>query len=280
MSTTAAPAVTWTAGAVARMLGLPPSTLRAWHRRYDLPLSTPQTGSHRRYGRADVDALLRMKHLIDQGCSADSAAKRAFHDGGSTDVATLLAAVRRLKMDTATALLDAHLTAHDVITTWDQLCRPALTALSDTEADRCIDLVHALSWVIAAALHRIPPPADAAPPVLLACADGERHTLPLEALRAALAERGRAALFLGASLPVVALEDAVTRTKTAAVAVWASRPRELVPEINGARVLLLGPGWPPARGSAARPATLPEALDELTAKPSRLGSRARSLSNR
>ncbi|WP_233223696.1 MerR family transcriptional regulator [Amycolatopsis sp. CA-128772] len=112
-----APAATWPAGAVARMLGLPASTLRAWHRRYGLPLSVPQPGRHRRYGPADVDALLRMKHLIEQGCSPATAAGRTFHPGARTDVGTLLTAVRQLKIDTAVVLLDAHLAGRGVTET-------------------------------------------------------------------------------------------------------------------------------------------------------------------
>jgi DNA-binding transcriptional MerR regulator len=260
-----APAVTWTAGAVARMLGLPPSTLRAWHRRYDLPLSTPQTGSHRRYGRPDVDALLHMKHLIEQGLGTETAAARAFHAGGDTDVATLLTAVRDLKIDTATALLDAYLVDHDVVDTWEHLCRPALDALCGPDADRCVDLVHGLSWAVAAALHRIPAPRSDAPPVLLACADGDRHTLPLEALRAALAEHSRAALFLGGSIPDTALRDAISRTHPAAVVLWSSRPAAPPRRLPAPLLVLAGPGWPRRSGRAARPASLGEAVALLTA---------------
>ncbi|MEV7094883.1 MerR family transcriptional regulator [Amycolatopsis sp. NPDC051045] len=257
-----APAVTWTAGAVARMLGLPASTLRAWHRRYDLPLSAPQPGSHRRYGRADIDALLRMRHLIEQGLSTEAAAARAFRTGGRTDVGTLLTAIRQLKIDTATALLEAHLADRGVPATWDELCRPALDALCGPDADRCIDLVHGLSWAVAAALHRIPSPTGAAPPVLLACVDGERHTLPLEALRAALAEHGRAALFLGASVPETALGHAVDRVRPAAVVLWSSRPAVPPSGLRTPRLVLAGPGWPPAAG---RPGTLGDAVSLLTA---------------
>ncbi|WP_410606744.1 MerR family transcriptional regulator [Amycolatopsis sp. lyj-109] len=248
-----APAVTWTAGAVARMLGLPPSTLRAWHRRYDLPLSAPQPGSHRRYGQADIEALLRMKHLIGQGLGAESAAAQAFHPN-ATDVGTLLAAVRELKLDTAAALLDAHLAGRGVLATWDELCRPALNALCGPDADRCVDLVHGLSWAVAAALHRIPTPAGAAPAVLLACVDGERHTLPLEALRAALAEHGREALFLGASVPETALRQAIDRVRPAAVVLWSSRP--VTPPGGLPRLVLAGPGRPPG--------TLRDAVSVLT----------------
>ena len=259
-----APAVTWTAGAVARMLGVPASTLRAWHRRYGLPLSAPQTGSHRRYGRADVDALLRMKHLIEQGLGTETAAARAFHAGGGTDLATLLTAVRDLKIDTATALLEAHLVDHDVVGTWECLCRPALAALAGPDADRCVDLVHGLSWAVAAALHRIPTPRSAAPPVLLACPEGERHTLPLEALRAALAEHSRAGVFLGGSIPDTALRDAIERTHPAAVVLWRSHPAPPPRRIRAPRLVLAGPGWPRRTGRALRPASLGEAVALLT----------------
>ncbi|EOD68987.1 MerR family transcriptional regulator [Amycolatopsis vancoresmycina] len=251
-----APAGTWTAGAVARMLGLPASTLRAWHRRYGLPLSAPQPGSHRRYGRADVDALLRMKHLIEQGFSAETAAARAFHPDSGTDVGTLLTAVRRLKLDTAVALLDAHLPARGVTGTWDGLCRPALDALCGPDAG-CIDLVHGLSWAIAAALHRIPAPAGTAPPVLLSCVDGERHTLPLEALRAALAEEGRAALFLGASVPEIALRHAIDRVRPDAVVLWSTHPAAPPSGLRTRRLVVAGPGRPPD--------SLREAVSLLTA---------------
>jgi hypothetical protein len=263
MNRPAAPATTWTAGAVARMVGLPASTLRAWHRRYELPLAAPQTGSHRRYGQADVHALLRMKQLIERGITTETAAARAF---GATDVTTLLTAVRRLEIDTATALLDAHLAGHGVAGTWEHLCRPALAALAGPDADRCIDLVHGLSWAVAAALHRIPAPTGAGPPILLACVDGERHTLPLEALRAALAEHGRAALFLGASIPTTALRDAVDRIRPAAVVLWSSRPATPPRRIRASRLVLAGPGWPAHTRQAARPATLGEAVALLDAE--------------
>ncbi|WP_410592335.1 MerR family transcriptional regulator [Amycolatopsis sp. lyj-23] len=254
-----APAVTWTAGAVARMLGVPASTLRAWHRRYDLPLAAPQPGRHRRYGRADIEALLRMQHLIEHGIGAETAAARAFH-AGATDVDTLLTAVRGLKIDTAAALLDAHLADRGVAATWDDLCRPALTALCGPDADRCVDLVHGLSWAIAAALHRIPPPAGAAPAALLACVDGDRHTLPLEALRAALAEHGREALFLGASVPETALRHAIDRIRPAAVVLWSSSPAAPPHGIRVPRLVLAGPGWPPETG----PDSLRAAVSLLT----------------
>lgn len=117
-----------------------------------------------------------------------------------------------------------------------------------------------LSWAIAAALHRVATPAGAPPPGLLACAEGDRHTLPLEALRAALAEQRRTALFLGASLPDTALQSAVDRTNPAAAVVWASRDTGHLPRIRGTRLLLAGPGWPATADGGERPATLHDAV--------------------
>lgn len=269
-------AATWTAGAVARMLAMPASTLRAWHRRYHLPLTGPQTGAHRRYTRADIDALLRMKHLIERGHSTESAAQLAFHPARDTSSAEdLIAAATELDTETIVAVLDAHFSARGVVATWTELCGPALNALGDSAADvdHCIDLVHALAWAIGAALHRIPNPTPTGRVVLMACVDGERHTLPLEALRAALAQHNVPARFLGSSLPWQALADATGRIAPTALVLWNSIgntsdiPTALAD--RDTRLVLAGPGWagtstPP---HALHPNTLAEAVHLLARLP-------------
>ncbi|WHT22950.1 MerR family transcriptional regulator [Crossiella sp. CA-258035] len=263
--------VTWTAGAVARMLDLPASTVRGWHRRYRIPAGLARPGRHRRYTTGDIDALRRMKQLIDRGMSARSAAHVAFPVAArATGADDLLAAVSRLDTDAAVALLHSHFTAHGIVHTWQTLCCPALNALGGPEAtdvDGCIDLVHALSWAITMALHRLPAPATNGPDVLLACVEGERHTLPLEALRAALAQDGVNARLLGASVPLAALSGALHRTDAppAALVLWAHRPTDPGP-INDlatphTRLMLTGPGWP---NGSAHARSLAEAITLLT----------------
>ncbi|MDT8912373.1 MerR family transcriptional regulator [Amycolatopsis sp. PS_44_ISF1] len=209
-----------------------------------------------------------MKHLIDQGFSTGTAAFRAFDPGRGADVGLLLDAVTRLDTETSIALLEAQLSAEGVVATWDGLCRPALGALSGpatADPDHCIDLVHFLTWAITVALHRVPAPVGTGTTVVLACADGDRHTLPLEALRAALAENGRAALLLGASIPEGALRDAIQRTRPTAVVVWSSQPAQ-PPRLRGkARLVLTGPGWPARRPGVRRPESLGDAVALLTA---------------
>jgi DNA-binding transcriptional MerR regulator len=276
----AAPPVSYPAGAVARMLGIPPSTLRGWHRRYGLPLAGEQAGRHRRYSAADVDALARMCRLIADGVATESAAALAFHPVGEPDSAgaeQVIDAASRLDTDTLVALFSAHLDRHGAVETWERLCRPALSAYGDpqaTGAQDCIDVVHVLAWAITAALHRVPTaPGPADRPVLLACVEGERHTLALEALRAALAQRGVAARMLGASLPTPALRAAVLRgaVAPAAMVLWADRAHDTGAVDLAAlarprtRLVVAGPGWAshPLPRRTSRPASLLAAVDLL-----------------
>lgn len=96
--------------------------------------------------------------------------------------------------------------------------------------------------------------------MLLACAPGELHSLPIEALAAALGERGVPVRMFGAALPAGALCDAVRRTGPRAAVLWAhsrtTADRALARSVagiewglRGARgrsaLLLAGPGWGP-----------------------------------
>lgn len=60
-------------GAVARMLDIPPSTLRAWEERYSLITPTRSGGSHRLYSRAQVEKLRYIKVQIESGITAADA---------------------------------------------------------------------------------------------------------------------------------------------------------------------------------------------------------------
>lgn len=60
--------------AVARRLGIAPSTLRTWDRRYGLGPSGHLPGRHRRYSSDDVARLELMQHALVRGASAADAA--------------------------------------------------------------------------------------------------------------------------------------------------------------------------------------------------------------
>lgn len=114
-------------------------------------------------------------------------------------------------------IIRAELARDGVIPTWRGLLVPVLTGIGIRyeQTGTCVEAEHLLSSVTLAALATLHPyaagPADDRP-VLLACAEGEQHSLPLYALAAALAECAVSARMLGAALPSVSLVAAVRRT--------------------------------------------------------------------
>jgi len=74
-----APALT--TGALARRLGIAPTTLRTWDRRYGIGPSRRTDGRHRRWGPQDVAVLERMCRLTSAGVPPAEAARAAVGSG-------------------------------------------------------------------------------------------------------------------------------------------------------------------------------------------------------
>jgi DNA-binding transcriptional MerR regulator len=287
-----------TAGEVARRLGIAVTTLRSWHQRYGLGPNEHLARRHRRYTDADVSRLEVMRRLTGQGIPAAEAARVALAaergrsparpspqvraGGGSTipvgragPAARGLAwAAVRLDSPTMTEVIAASVRTDGVARTWDELLRPVLVGVGERHAStkRLVDVEHLLSRTISDAFSGVPRPVAAQPPrVLLACSDDEQHSLPIEALAAALAERGCGTRVLGARVPPQALQAAVRRTGPAAVFVWSHAPATADPAQIMALLAIrprpvvvaaVGPGWDDGRlpSGVARPAMLTEAV--------------------
>lgn len=280
----ARPAVTWTAGEVAAELGIPMPTLRAWHRRYGVAPLPARPGAYRRYTDADVARLRRMHELVRSGTLPSDAARIV---AGATTVSApdellvdVLVAARELDSARCAQLLTQAVTALGVVAAWEQLCRPALSLVDveqrTTGPESCVDAEHVLSWSVTAAFHRVGAGRGVASgaAVLLSCTDDERHTLALEALAAALAERRIPVRMLGAAVPPATLVHAVTTSRPAAVVLWAQRQQTAGAEALRplrrlpVRRVVAGPGWPqrPLAGAEAV-RSLPAAVHLLTGAP-------------
>ncbi|MCT9144962.1 cobalamin B12-binding domain-containing protein, partial [Streptomyces violarus] len=171
-----------------------------------------------------------------------------------------------LRLDAAALdeLLLAAIADHGLVTAWTEVIMPTLRATGrkwESSGEKYVEVEHFLSWHVSGALRRSSPPVAADGPgttTVLACVPGENHTLPLEVLAAALAERGLPVRMFGGALPVESVVAAVRRTGPAAVGLWAqsrttaSRPlaqhvAAMEWGVRGARrkpaVLTLGPGW-------------------------------------
>lgn len=265
--------------AVAERIGIPTATLRSWNQRYGIGPYRHRPGRHRLYTEADIVRLERMVLLVRGGSSpARAAAAVRGPRPVAGDHAGLLEAAFAPDPALLVSLLRAHLHAFGVVTTWDLLCRPAFAEIVRRQGagEGCIDVEHLLSWSITAALHRAVPPPEAAAtaPVVLACTSGEAHALPLEVLRAALAERDLQATMLGPDVPTAALADALERCGPgAAVALWSQQETTALLSAvragteRGIPVLAAGPGWVdvPLPAGAELVADLASALDRLLA---------------
>ncbi|MEU9302432.1 MerR family transcriptional regulator [Streptomyces sp. NPDC048269] len=282
------PAAALSTGAVARRLGVSPTTLRSWERRYVIGPAHREDGRHRRWTPQDIARLELMCRLTAQGVPPAEAARAARDDTPATRAGArpgpvagrpdslplgkvrpecrgLARAAVRLDAPSVEELLATALAEHGLVTAWEEVIVPTLHAVGRKWAaagERYVEVEHLLSWHVSSALRRIrpapAPPHPAVPPVLLACVPGEQHSLPIEALAAALGERGLPVRMFGADLPADALRDAVRRTGPRAVVLWSQSRTTADPALarsvagvewglRGARLhsalLLAGPGW-------------------------------------
>jgi MerR family transcriptional regulator, light-induced transcriptional regulator len=255
------------AGEAARRIGVAVTTIRTWDRRYGLGPSYREPGRHRRYSQDDLARLELMRRLTVDGVAPAEAARIAMatadpvgqvptQTAGSSGTARgLRRAALALDPADVDRLLDLAL-AGGVVLAWTTVIAPALRDLGNQYpiAGRYIAAEHLLSGAVSIALARVPRPRTR-PQVLLTCTPAEQHCLPLEALAAALAERGAASRMLGARMPINALQEALARTGPAAVLIWAQTPGTAdyhqLAAAAGTRprppiVAACGPGWEPA----------------------------------
>jgi hypothetical protein len=281
------------AGAAARRLGVAVTTLRTWHQRYGLGPSRHEPGHHRRYTVEDMVRLQVMQRLTAQGVAPAEAAAWAqqspmvteseapvmpplppdshalFGDapaGGGQTIALgpradpaargLARAAMRLDAPSMRYILESAVTHRGVLSAWTKVVMPVLIGIGERyeATERFVEVEHLLSRSITEALSTVPrPPRDITPRALLAASAEEQHTLPLEALAAALAENGTPSRLLGARVPPRALLDAVERTGPAVVVLWSQLPStgDVTPLVRlldlphpPVVVAAAGPGWP------------------------------------
>jgi DNA-binding transcriptional MerR regulator len=252
----------WTIAAVSERAGISKATLRVWDVRYGLSPSATTAGGHRRYSAADVETLLAVRHLTEQGVPAGDAARSVLAGRaepalglppGSTSGAHRLGrAAMRLDGPACAAVVREELRAAGVTETWESVLRPVLRAVA-LQAEMSalgVAVEHVVSHIATVALAEGAPTTERAstPPVLLACSPGELHELPMSALAAGLAARGQEATLIGARTPTTALTDAVRQTGAGVVVVFSLLAECADPQVPArlaqqTTVLAAGPGW-------------------------------------
>ncbi|MES5820128.1 MerR family transcriptional regulator [Streptomyces sp. RG80] len=246
-------------GALARRLGVSPTTLRSWDRRYGLGPVVRAEGRHRRWTPADVAVLETMCRLTAAGVPPAEAARaaRSGDPAAGTPVRSraagtlplgdvrqecrgLARAAVRLDAPAVEELLAAAVERHGLVLAWQEVMVPTLHAVGRKWAasgDRYVEVEHLLSWHVSTTLrHATRPTAtpgdDTVPgPVVLACVPGEQHTLALEALNAGLSELRLPTRMFGADVPSKVLAGAVRRLGPAAVVLWSQSRSTASPQL-------------------------------------------------
>jgi DNA-binding transcriptional MerR regulator len=212
-----------------RRLGVPAPTLRAWERRYGVPVTPRSVGGHRRYSEAALSELRLMRDEIARGRRASDAAQavrlllaqsgepRAFVDG-------LLAASDSLEPERMRDVLDRAVTALSLDRTVDEVLMPAMRQVGIRwETGRCdVAQEHLTTETVRGWLSRLAsfaPSPTAEQPVVLACGPRDLHTLGIEAMAVLLAYRGLRCRVLGARTPGATMVTAATATSAIAVVV-------------------------------------------------------------
>jgi DNA-binding transcriptional MerR regulator len=244
---------------VARRLGVAPSTLRTWDRRYGLGPSRHTDGRHRRYGTSDIGRLELMQRALLRGASTAEAARYALEqmpkfavrqpeqampssrvsppgvdasvdeeDGASRLARRLSTAAIAMDVGAVQRMLAGTIAEVGVLAAWEGVIDPVLSALGARwrGVSAGAEVEYLLAECVFAALVRATP-VLAVPrnhrPVLLGCVPEERDSMAMYALAACLAERKLSTQLFGVPLPADVLGVAVRRSAPAAVVLWARR---------------------------------------------------------
>ena len=178
--------------------------------------------------------------------------------GAEETVRGLIRAAGALDGDAVSTTASQQLARHGVLAAWESVLLPVQVAVGSRWAatGEGVEVEHLFSDCVSGALRQHAlryAPAQPARPVLLACAPGDLHVLPLHALAAGLAEQGTATRVLGAAVPADALRAAVQRTGPAALFLWsqtsATNDPGTIAQLPVTRpptaVIAGGPGWDP-----------------------------------
>ncbi|MEI6215966.1 MAG: MerR family transcriptional regulator [Actinomycetes bacterium] len=271
-----------TVSALARQLGVAPSTLRTWDRRYGVGPSSHDVGANRLYTPADVALLTAMRKLVIMGVPPADAAARA--KAGFTSVPVeptrsasacphvdssqaenLYRAAQAFNREIVEAIIRDEIKANGVVEAWNCVLTPLLIRIGEQWASdgTGIGSEHFVSEIIKRVLGEpiaeLTNPINSRP-VLVACIGEEVHSLAVRALVATLAERQIESQFLGAQLPQVALNEVIKKSAPPAIFLWAQLAAHAdleyvhqLPTLRPApRIIVGGPGW---QGTACSDAT-------------------------
>jgi DNA-binding transcriptional MerR regulator len=254
--------------AVIHETGVSADTLRAWERRYRLPMPKRTRGGHRLYSERDIHTIRWLRRQLKDGLSISRAVSRwnelleAGADPlgeemsqaapGTLSILSEVAALRSQWLAACIAYDESQaeqtlnqafaLFSTQVVVT--ELVQRAMREIGEMwqHGQASVQQEHFMSSL---SMRRLDALIEAAPPptrretIMLACPEGELHTLPLRFLHLQLRREGWRVTFLGADVPSAQLEATVRAVKPD-LAVMAAQQLVTAATLKEAAALLRG----------------------------------------
>jgi len=213
--------------AAAELLGVSPSTLRSWERRFGFPTPRRSAGGHRQFDLHEIEQLRTA--LAQTGEISAAVALIAARGGGPPTDLALAQALARFDAPAADRLLEESLAVRTLERTVEEVLLPALGRLrqsTEAGAEYCFGWRHATAWL--ASLQRLSPPASREQGVLIfdATSPLDLDSLYVQALELCLRRAGLRLLALPATIPPGRLGAAV-RALSPQILILAGGPPKL-----------------------------------------------------
>jgi DNA-binding transcriptional MerR regulator/methylmalonyl-CoA mutase cobalamin-binding subunit len=223
--------------AVAELTGVPEATLRAWERRYAVPVPVRTPSGYRLYSPKDVEQVKRMRELCSSGVAPVDAAKMvAMPQAKATPQAVtsldddpfevmarrIVDATRRMDPAALESEVRLAMTLGDAASVVERAYCPALTEIGSEweRGNLSVGHEHLASEIVTTAtreLLRLVGPARPHGEVILACFAEEEHVMPLYAAAFRFVEWNYRPHVLGARTPPAGLAAAVREIEPALV---------------------------------------------------------------
>lgn len=177
----------------ADLLGISPSTLRTWERRYGFPKPRRSAGGHRQYDRSEIEALREAYAETGHAASAVELARTRGAALAPPSCARLRAALAAFDEDAADRIAAEALAEQGLEAVVEQLVLASIEGLAEGTPEHALGRRWAAGWL--AAQRRLVPPASRCEGVLVLDAGGP-DVLHVAALEVALRRAGLRVLVL------------------------------------------------------------------------------------
>jgi DNA-binding transcriptional MerR regulator len=210
--------------AAAAMLGVSPSTLRSWERRYGFPRPLRSPGGHRLFSLTEIEA---MRITLAETHNVSSAVTLAQERGeGLSSSSRLADAFAAFDEETANRLLEESLALRSYERTTEDLLLEAVATHADSEAATAeyeFAWRHATGWL--SALKRLCPPAQRPEGILImdASAPLDLDSLYAQALELILRRAGVRTLCLSPAIDPTRLGRALRALRPSALVLTGGR---------------------------------------------------------